>query len=264
VHPFLGPVAGNGIVFAGPAPEDLAAAQTSYLEVQLTATDLSGATHTVTRDLLPKKVDVTFATTPPGLSVSVNGFPLVGPQTVTSWQGWALSALAPSWQALGPDGYVFSSWSTGPGNPLVVVTPASPATWTATYQLSVDQGPQDFFTLPPCRALDTRSANGPLGGPALAAGAERAFDVRGACDVPASARAVAVNVTVTGASAPGHLRLWPTGELRPVSSTINFAAGSTRANNAVLRLGTSGSFSVFCATTAGQVHLIVDVAGYFE
>ena len=43
VHPFLGPVAGNGIVFTAPAPEDLAAAATSYLEVRLTATDFSGA-----------------------------------------------------------------------------------------------------------------------------------------------------------------------------------------------------------------------------
>jgi glucose/arabinose dehydrogenase/PKD repeat protein len=264
VHPFLGPVTGNGIVFAGPAPEDLAAAETSYLEVQLTATDRSGATHTVTRDLLPKKVDVTFATTPPGLAVSVNGFPLSGPQTVTSWQGWVLRALAPSWQALGTDGYVFSSWSTGPGNPLAIATPASPATYTATYQPAVDQGPQDFFTLAPCRVLDTRDPNGPLGGPALAAGAERAFDVRAACGIPAGARAIAVNLTVTGASAPGHLRLWATGELPPVSSTINFAAGSTRANSAVLRLGTNGSFSVFCATASGSAHLVVDVAGYFE
>jgi len=263
VHPFLGPVTGNGVVFTAPAPEDLAAAATSYLEVQLTATDFSGATHTVTRDLLPKKVDVTFATTPPGLSVSVNGFPLTGPQTVTSWQGWVLQALAPSWQASGPDTYVFSSWSGGSGNPLVITTPAVPATYTATYQLSVAQGPQDFFTLAPCRILDTRRADGLLGGPALVAGAERAFDVRGVCGIPAGARAIAVNVTVTGPTAPGNLRLWATGEL-PTSSTINFAAGSTRANNAVLRLGASGSFSVLYTTAWGSTHFIVDVTGYFE
>jgi glucose/arabinose dehydrogenase len=264
VHPFLGPVTGNDIVFTAPAPEDLAAAATSYLEVQLTATDFSGATHTATRDLLPKKVDVTFATTPPGLSVSVNGFPLTGPQTVASWQGWVLQATAPSSQASGPDTYVFSSWSSGSGNPLVVTTPASPTTYTATYQLSVDQGPQDFFTLAPCRVVDTREPAGPRGGPALVAGAERVFDVRGACGVPTGARSIAVNVTVTGSTAPGHLRLWGTGELRPLSSTVNFATGLTRANNAVLRLGAAGSVSVFCSMASGTAHLVVDVTGYFE
>jgi PKD repeat protein len=264
VHPFLGPVTGNNLVFAGPAPEDLAAAATSYLEVQLSVTDFSGATHTVTRDLLPRKVDVTFATTPPGLNVSVNGFSLTGPQTVESWQGWVLQAFAPSSQESGPDTYVFSSWSGGSDNPLVVTTPASPATFTATYQLSVDQGPQDFFTLAPCRILDTRNPAGSLGGPALAAGAERAFDFRGGCGVPAGARAITANLTVTGATAPGHLRLWATGELRPASSTLNFAAGQTRANNAVLRVGANGSVSVFCSMASGTTHLVVDVTGYFQ
>jgi hypothetical protein len=258
VHPFLGPVVGNGIVFTAPAPEDLAAAATSYLEVQLTATDFSGATDTVTRDLLPRKVDVTFATNPPGLGLSVNGFPLTGPQTVTSWQGWLLQAMAPSAQAIGADTYVFTSWSSGAGNPITITTPAAPATYTAAYQLSVDEGPQDFFTLAPCRIVDTR-----IGGGALVAGTERSLDFR-SCGVPVGARAVAVNVTVTGSTGPGHLRLWATGEARPVSSTINFAAGVTRANNAVLRLAADGSVSVFCSMASGSTHLVVDVTGYFE
>ena len=50
-HPFLGPVTGNDVTFSGPVPEDLLAATNSYLEIQLTATDLSGASATVTRDI---------------------------------------------------------------------------------------------------------------------------------------------------------------------------------------------------------------------
>jgi glucose/arabinose dehydrogenase len=264
VHPFLGPVAGNGIVFTAPAPEDLEAAATSYLEVQLTATDFSGAVGAAARDLLPKKVDVTFATVPPGLGLSVNGFPLTGPQTVTSWQGWVLQATAPFSQASGADTFVFWSWSTGSGNPLVTTTPASPATYTATYQRAVDEGPLNFFTVAPCRLVDTRREAGPLGGPALVAGGEREFDVLGACGISAGARAIAVNVTVTGSAAPGSLYLWATDELRPASSIVEFTAGSTRANNAVLRLGPSGGFWTFCATAPGSAHLIVDVTGYFE
>jgi PKD repeat protein len=261
VHPFLGPVAGNDVVFTGPVPEDLAAAATSYLEVQLTATDFSGATHTVARDLLPRRVDVTFATEPPGLGVSVNGFPITGPETVISWEGWVLEASAPSAQASGSDLFVFSSWSGAAGNPLRVATPPSPATYTATYQLSADAGPLDFYTLAPCRVVDTRSGGG---GPALAAGATRTFALSGVCGIPPTARALAVNVTVTGASGAGHLRLHSPDELRPVSSTINFGAGQTRANNAVVRVDAGGSLSVFCSMASGTAHLVLDVAGYFE
>jgi len=264
VHPFLGPVVGSGFVFTAPAPEDLAAAATSYLEVQLTATDFSGATDTATRDLLPQKVDLTFATVPPGLGLMVNGFPLTGPQTVASWQGWQLQATAPYAQTSGPDTFVFYSWSTGSANPLVITTPASPATYTATFQRAVDEGPLNFFTVAPCRLVDTRRQAGPLGGPALVAGGEREFDVLGACGISAGARAIAVNVTVTGSTKPGSLYLWATDELRPASSIVEFTAGSARANNAVLRLGPSGGFSTFCATASGSTHLIVDVTGYFE
>ena len=232
--------------------------------MQLTATDLSGATSAVTRDLLPKKVDVTFATSPPGLSLSVNGFSLAGPRTVTSWQGWALQATAPWWQASGPDVFVFSSWTSGAGNPVTIVTPATPVTHTATYQASSDVGPQGYFTVAPCRLVDTRDPAGPRGGPALAAGATRTFDLAGACAIPSTARALALNVTVTGATGAGNLRLHSPDELRPGTSTVNFAAGQTRANNAQVRLGSAAAVSVFCSMASGSAHLVLDVVGYFE
>jgi glucose/arabinose dehydrogenase len=264
VETFLGPVTGNNLVFTTPAPEDVAAAADGYLEVRLTVTDSSGATGSATRDLLPRKVDITFATVPPGLSVSVNGSTLTGPQTVTSWQGWTLQAFAPASQALGSDVYVFSSWSIGGGNVIAPVTPASPATYTATYQLSTREGPQGLFTLAPCRVVDTRNPAGALGGPALPAGGVRTFDVRDVCGIPPTARAIVANVTVTASTGPGHLRLWSSDELVPLTSTVNFTAGQTRASNAVVRLGVSGSFSVLAGMASGSVHVIVDVAGYFQ
>jgi glucose/arabinose dehydrogenase len=263
-HPFLGPVSGNNITFAGPAPEDLAAAANSYLEIQLTATDVGGLTATVTRNLPPAKVDLTFATAPPGLAVSVNGTPLTGPQTVTSWQGYVLSASAPFWQTSGPDTYVFSSWSSGANNPQPITTPASPATYTATYQLSTDSGALGFFTLTPCRLVDTRNASGPRGGPALAAGAIRDFPLANACGVPATARALEVTLAVVGAANAGNLRLYSADELQPVTSTISFRAAQTRGTNAVVSLGAAGDVSVFCAMTAGTAHFVLDVTGYFQ
>ena len=264
VHPFLGPVTGNNVVFTAPAPEDLLAATNSYLEVQLAATDLSGATSAVTRDLLPRKVDVTFATTPPGLSLSVNGFSLTGPHTVTSWEGWRLQATAPSWHASGPVVLVFSSWSGGAANPIAIVTPTAPATYTATYQASSDVGPQGYFTVVPCRLVDTRNPAGPRGGPALAAGATRTFDLAAACAIPSTARVLALNVTVTGSTGAGNLRLHSPDELRPGTSTVNFAAGQTRANNAQVRLGSTSAVSVFCSMASGSAHLVLDVVGYLE
>jgi hypothetical protein len=256
-------VAGNNITFAGPAPEDLAAAANSYLEVQLTATDLSSASATVARDLDPRKVDVTFATVPPGLNVNVNGATLTGPQTVTSWEGYLLTATAPLSQPSGPDLYIFSSWSAGTGNPLAITTPSSPATYTATYQLSTDVGPLEYVPLTPCRLVDTRA----LPGGALAAGETRALTVRLACGIPATfVRAIAVNVTVVGPTRPGHLRLYAADELRPASSTVNFSPGQTRGNNAIVRLsafGTSGDISVYCAMASGATHFVLDVFGYF-
>jgi hypothetical protein len=260
----VGPVSGNGITFAAPAPEDLAAAANSYLEVQLTATDVSGASDTVTRDVQPRKVDLTFATAPTGFTVNVNGSAFTGPSTLTSWEGWVLTVEAAMTQLSGSDLWVFSSWADGGANVRQVATPAAPATYTAVYQPSVVSGPHDFFTLAPCRLVDTRNPDGPLGGPGLAARQTREFNAHGACGVPASARAIAVNVAAVSPPATGHLRLHSADEARPATSTLNFAAGRTRANNAILRLGAAGGFEAYCDMPAGSVDLVVDVVGYFE
>jgi glucose/arabinose dehydrogenase/PKD repeat protein len=264
-HTLLGPVAGNDVVFAAPAPEGLTAAANSTLEVQLTATDFSGATATVTRNLLPRKVDLTFATVPPGLGLLVAGLPFTAPATVTSWESWVLQAGAPAWQTLGPDAYVFSSWAADAGNPITLTTPATPATFTASYQLATASGALSLFTLAPCRLVDTRDAVGPRGGPALRAGNARTFALGGLCGIPPTAKALAVNLAVTGATAAGNLRLFSPDELPPATSNVNFAAGQTRAASAIVRLGAAGGVSAFCATAGtGTAHLVLDVTGYFE
>lgn len=66
-HPFLGPQPGNSITFTAPAPEDLAAAANSFLEIRLTATDLAGLTSTTSRELRPATTPVRLATEPAGL-----------------------------------------------------------------------------------------------------------------------------------------------------------------------------------------------------
>lgn len=121
-----------------------------------------------------------------------------------------------------------------------------------------------FHTVAQCRVLDTRNATGPLGGPALVAGADRNFTIAGNCGIPVTAKAISVNVAVTGSTAAGNLRLHPGGTQVPLVSAINYAAGQTRANNAVLVLNASGELAGFCGQATGTVHFILDVNGYFE
>jgi hypothetical protein len=123
-----------------------------------------------------------------------------------------------------------------------------------------------FFQVTPCRLLDTRNPNGPLGGPRLAASSVRRFVATGSCGVPAGAQAISANVTVTNAAADGRLVVYP-GDLAapPLVETVVFRAGRTRVNNTILGLArdSSGSFNAQNATS-GTLDLIVDVTGYFE
>ena len=119
----------------------------------------------------------------------------------------------------------------------------------------------EFYTVTPCRIVDTRGAAGPTGGPNFAAQESRSFGAAGRCGVSTAAEAVAVNVTVVP-QADGYMAFVPTGAATPNTSTINFRSGRTRANNAVLKLGNGGGLTVYSFAT-GDVSLIVDVTGYF-
>jgi len=124
--------------------------------------------------------------------------------------------------------------------------------------------PHTFYTLTPCRVLDTRNPAGPLGGPALGAGATRTFTIGGACGVPVGARAIAFNVTVTAPTGNGNVRVYPGGTTQPLVSTINYGAGQTRANNGIVPLGVAGEIAVLCSQASGSADFILDVTGYFE
>jgi hypothetical protein len=131
------------------------------------------------------------------------------------------------------------------------------------YVTQADDQATGYYTVTPCRMVDTRNAEDPLGGPALAAGQERTFALTGACDIPATAKSLALNVTITQAGAIGDLRLYAAGTYAPATSTINFQPNATRANNSVVALGEQGSISVRNDSTQA-VHVVLDVTGYFQ
>jgi Phosphate-induced protein 1 conserved region len=124
---------------------------------------------------------------------------------------------------------------------------------------------QSFYTVSLCRLIDTRNPTGPYGGPALAAGTNRAFAFAGHCGVPATAKAVSINVTVTGTTALGYLTLFPVDQSLPLTSVINFLAGATRTDNAIIVLSGEGTGTLNVRNgSGGALHLIVDVNGYFQ
>jgi hypothetical protein len=131
--------------------------------------------------------------------------------------------------------------------------------------VAVSTGPTDFYSVTPCRLLDTRLAPGPYGAPAVPAGSDRVVVAVGRCGIPASAKAVSLNATAVTPPAAGNLRFFPGDGTAPNASTVNFVAGQTRANNAIVMLASSGSgtFAVRNSATA-SVDVVIDVNGYFE
>jgi hypothetical protein len=258
-HPVLGPSPGNGLTFTAPAPEGLSATELSFLEVRLAARDSKGVTRTVTRDYHPNRVPLTFETDPDGLTVSLNDEPYTAPATVTSWEGYGLSVAASS-QSHGGQVYLFQSWSDNGAASHVVTTPVTAATYLATFEPAPPPEPTDFYTLEPCRLADTRVDDGP----ALQGLTERTFDVTGRCAVPATAKAVMVNVTVITPSSAGYLRVAAADAASTSATAINFPAGLNRANNGIYALSDAGTLSVYCGIPSGSTHFALDVFGYFE
>jgi hypothetical protein len=138
------------------------------------------------------------------------------------------------------------------------------ATGFIGYQLKASwrtvDAPSDYYTVLPCRVLDTRTDRQPL-----EAAVPRSIQVAGLCGIPPTAKAVAGNVTVvTGAGMVGYLTLYPGDEGIPSTSTINVGASQTRANGVLLKLDGSGIGTLGAVSSVTGAHLIVDVSGYFE
>ena len=125
---------------------------------------------------------------------------------------------------------------------------------------------EDYSGLVPARVLDTRAGKATVDGISVGAGLRPAGSVTelivaGRGGVASGADAVSLNVTVAGPPGGGHVTVWPCGAPRPLSSSVNFAPGTTIANAVISKLGSGGRV---CAYTSAAAHLVVDVNGYFE
>lgn len=136
--------------------------------------------------------------------------------------------------------------------------------WVLTVRVPATLAPKatSFYTVPPCRAVDTRLNDAPL-----APGDRRRYALAGICGVPPGVSAVAVNLTAIDPTSAGSLTFWPTAEAKPGTTAISFSSGGNRANDAVLPLGTDGGLlaepAAAVAGIGGVVDLVVDVTGFF-
>ena len=121
-----------------------------------------------------------------------------------------------------------------------------------------------FYPLTPCRVADTRSSSFPqgLGAPFLPGHTERQFPILNAtsCNIPTAAEAYSLNFSVVPHGGLGYLTVWPTGETRPLVSTLNDVPGTIIANAAIVPAGTGGDVSVY---PSNDTDLIIDINGYF-
>jgi PKD repeat protein len=122
----------------------------------------------------------------------------------------------------------------------------------------------DFYTVAPCRLLDTRTPED--GGAPMASGTIRELDVTAVtrCGVSPLATAVALNVTVAQPTGLGNLQVYPASLAQPpTSTTLNFLAGANRANNALTMLSNGKIKLRPFVSSSGTTHVVVDVVGFF-
>jgi hypothetical protein len=206
------------------------------------------------------------------------------PTTISAGQQTTLSVATTGTTPLSYQWYIGASGNTstpiaGATGPSVTVSPTSTTSYwvrvsnacgtsnsaTATVTVTSPPAPSasSLYLLTPCRIIDTRQATGPRGGPALAARQSRVVTVGGVCGIPADAKAISVNVTVLPPMSTGFLTLYPADSALPLASTINFAGGKIRANNAIVRVSSQGTIAVYNGGSQ-ETHFIIDVSGFFR
>lgn len=126
----------------------------------------------------------------------------------------------------------------------------------------------EIHAVTPARIADTRiGSRSPYPGMTLLGSTILDVMVAGQGGVPAMSSptpptAVIVNLTVTGTSGSGFLTAFPSGVPRPLASDLNFIAGTTRPNLAIVGVGSDGSIQIYGSN--GYADVILDVVGWID
>lgn len=135
VHPTLGPISGirSGTFTIPSAGHDFSG--TTYYEIILTTTDSTGLQTSSSVSVFPHKVNLTFATSPTGLTFTIDGISRTAPFVKDTLTGFQHTIGAPD-QAQGPASYAFLSWSDGGPQTHAITAGETAAFYTATFQSS--------------------------------------------------------------------------------------------------------------------------------
>lgn len=121
-------------------------------------------------------------------------------------------------------------------------------------------GPFQFYSVVPCRIIDTRSNGGPL-----VSGETRSFAIGGTCGIPAGAKMAALNFTVIGPTASGHITVFPYNTTLPGTSTLTYSGGeSALTNGSVVSLTPNMTWGISVNNAGSQLNLIIDATGYLQ
>ncbi|WP_406091108.1 PKD domain-containing protein [Kitasatospora purpeofusca] len=149
------------------------------------------------------------------------------------------------------------------GQYTVTVTVSDGNGEASTNSVTVATAGTEFTPYGPTRLLDTRDGTGAPAARVQPWG-ETSVKIAGNAGIPAGVTAVALNLTVvdpTGGA--GHVIAYPSGEDRPETSNVNYTAGQTVPNLAIVPVGADGYVNL--ANRGGaEVDLLADVAGYFS
>lgn len=121
-----------------------------------------------------------------------------------------------------------------------------------------------YHPVSPVRILDSRRADNGFAGKVVAPTA-RSLQVTGRggpSNVPTSATAVVMNVTVVESSNESFLTVYPTGGATPNASNLNFGASQIIANLVTVKLGVDGKVDI--ANAVGATHVVADLVGYYD
>jgi hypothetical protein len=262
-----------GVFLAGPGPVQ---PQTSHLQdptvtfltpgqhtVTLEACNFFGctmATHTVT--VLDPAAAIASATATPGTVETGRWVRLRGEAT-------GRPPLLYSWTVTGPGGFLKSltgaetDWDTSgllPGDYVAKFTAVGVGLAEVSVPVTlIEHRPLRFYTVSPCRVLDTRTAQQPL----RTVGPARTVSLAGVCGIPAGALAAVGNLTVVDARGAGHLVAFPALEPTPATWTVSYSPGQTRAVFTVLTLAQDGSGALDLSVLGADTDVLLDVSGYY-
>ncbi len=110
----------------------------------------------------------------------------------------------------------------------------------------------------PCRLADERFGVGLIPVDASTARVSTA-----ACGIPAGSSAIVVSTTIVRPQQKGWLVAYPAGSARPNAATLNWNAGTTRANTATVRVGDGEMIEIYRKDGFGRGGVVIDVVGAF-